>query len=386
MQHAMAPKRAMGHDTGQTALKDKIDALAAVDASDSDFVSCYLDLTAGLQACEAFVIRRAAEVRATLEGAVRLDFECAVEAIHHALHEIWKRGVGPKPGSVALFARGVGAEQTLSVIRVGEALEPRLLFYPLPDLVPLARRDHRSRAFTLLLGRRGGLQRLDVQGDVVTPRAWTSYRVNRGSPAAGDEALLPKHRAHLLRRVLAGDPSKPLVIAGDGHCLDELTAGLPARAASRLLDVARIPAHLDQQAAIEHVRTRVGRHLERLDREIGDRLIRTVQRQGLAVAGAVASLEALRAGAAEALVLEEEQSSIESPSSIDGSGDGSGTQEWHAPVELVRLAYRQDVPIVFVASAELRDLGGAGCLLRQPIEIEILPRPASGAQDLDLVA
>ena len=400
MRHAIVPRPTVRRGTGQAALDDQIRAVAAIDASDTDFISCYLDLSAGRAACEDFVARRAAEVRATLQDTVRLDFECAVESIHEAMQALWGSGVGPQTGSVALFARGIGADQELRVIRVGEALEPRLLFNRIPDLVPLARLDRKQQAFTLVLGRRGGLQLLDIQGDRVTPRAWAAYRRARDKPGTHSEIVLPERGFQVMRRMLSRDSSTPLVIAGDANCLDELTSALPARAAGRLGDVLRVPVHLDQQEAIEHVRQRLGRHLDRKDREITDRLLRTVRECGLAVVGPVAAFEALRAGAAETLVLDagqapatawrcEDCGALQTDTSgvdtCDACG-GSWTQGGWAQAELVRLAYRGGVPVRFAASAELRDLGGAGCLLREPVEIEIVPRPVAEARALDLVA
>lgn len=400
MRNAIVAKPMTRQENGQMALSEQIRALASVEKSDADFVSCYLNLSDGLPACEAFIAQRAAEIRAQLPGAVRLDFECAVETISSRLRDLWAADVTARSDGVALFARGIGPNQQLSVVRVHRKLEPSFTLYPIPDLVQLATLDRNERVFTLVLGRRGELRVLDIQGDAVSSRAWVSYRVDRRSSGARSEIVLPERRFHVLRRTLAGDSSTPLVIAGDGNCLDDLTAALPARVAGRLRDVLRVPVQLDQQEAIAYIRRRVGRCLDRQGREVADRLLLILREDGLAVAGPVASFEALRAGAVEALVLEARDAEIETwrcadcgarrneeadIPNCDLCGD-AGMQAWRGHAELVRLAYREDVPLFFVSSARLRDLGGAGCLLQQPVEIEVMPRPVVGARALDLAA
>jgi hypothetical protein len=102
---------------------------------------------------------------------------------------------------------------------------------------------------------------------------------------------------------------------------------------------------------------------ERESRQIAARLVSGVRRRGGAVTGGLATLEALREGHAEVLVIAKGFS----PDPLWGWDDGDTNRiRERAPdlrAELIRLAGQQGVPVEVVDSDELRYLGGVGCLL-----------------------
>jgi hypothetical protein len=299
---------------------------------------------------------------------------------------------------VAIFARGLAGGQSLSVVPLGAPTEPRLTFHRVPDLGPLAVAGPRQEAFTLVLARKAGLQVLDVDGQTVTPKAWASFRDNPKNAAGG--IVVPQRRFQVLRRALSGVSAKPLVVAGDGACLDEVTEALPARATGRLHDVCRMPAHLDQEAVIKRVKQRLLQRHELRDYQLASRLVRAVRNNGMAVAGPILCREALRTGVAEALVLGKQGSSdhvwwceacqdltlsAQRPSHCGNCG-AEAVHRWDSEAELVRLACQQGIAVVYSDAEALREIGGVGCVLREPVEEAVMETSRVSREVLDLVA
>jgi len=128
--------------------------------------------------------------------------------------------------------------------------------------------------------------------------------------------------------------------------------------------------------------------------------MRAIRSGGLGVAGAIASYAALRADAVETLVIDTQhdfpgirqcadcgtlQAAGDQASSCSRCG-GERLADWAVAIEMVRLASQRGVPVVITQSEDVRYLGGVGCLLREPFEVEVMPYPAVERPALDLVA
>jgi len=396
MPHASAPNRVASQPPSQSVLRDETHRLAVVEASDADFLSTYLNPQDGRSATLAWFEQRVARLRESCHGVVRLDLEQAVEMTRAAIWALWDED--PVPRGVAIFARGLAGGQYLSVVPLSGAVRPGMSFYAVPDLTQLVPGQSSDGPFTLVLARRGGLQVLDVQGAEAVSRAWAAYRpaardaYDGGKPATGP--------SRVLRRALAGAGETPLVVAGDGNCLDEITSALPARAVGRLSDVTRVPPALDQEAAVNFVRQRFAQRSGLQHQQAATRLMRAIRSGGLGVAGAIASYAALRADAVETLVIDTQhdfpgirqcadcgtlQAAGDQASSCSRCG-GERLADWAVAIEMVRLASQRGVPVVITQSEDVRYLGGVGCLLREPFEVEVMPYPAVERPALDLVA
>ena len=373
--------------------------LAAIEPTDADFLSCYFDLTAGETACFDWLEKTADAERAKLKGGTRIDFEQALDMVRSALGRAWERRTQQsRESTLAIFARGLAGGQSLTVMPLDVAVEPSLTFYRVPHLGPLATAGRGQLPFTLVLARNGGLQVLDVDGDEVTPKAWAAFREN--PQHAAKSIVVPQRRFQVLRRALSGASQRPLVIAGDGPRLEEVTEALPARATGRLRDVCRLPASLDQAGVIQRVKQRLLQRRELGDHQLASRLVRAVRSKGLAVAGPVPCREALRTGVVEALVLRKSHSLpsmwrceachelAEEGRQAEQCGNCGAAQlsRWDPEAELVRLACQQDVAVVYSDADALSGIGDVGCLLREPVEEAILEVPQGAGDSLDLVA
>lgn len=399
MQHAIVPKRPASPESTQLGFEEKLHRLANVEPNDADFLSCYLDLQVGRSACHSFLEAQAKLLRSHCDGIVRLDLEQALDMARVTIDTLFDGG-RQKSKSAAVFLRGLDADCHLTVLPLDKPVEPKVSFYRVPDLTQVWIDYQRAVEFTLVLARKGGIQVLDIQDENVTSRGWASYRVDRRQ-SGSNEITIPQRRFQMLRRSLAGQGEKPIVIAGEGNCLDALTTALPARALKRLRDVTRVPSSLDSQMAVEFVRRRMVNRRDLSNQQAAARLVRTVESSGLAVTGPTACHEALRTGAAEMMVMVQPLSfepviecadcgALQGGEVLSAACDacgGSVQHSWDAAIELVRLACREGIPVIGAADDALQSLGGVACLLREPVEIQVMPYPtAKEPAVLDLVA
>jgi peptide subunit release factor 1 (eRF1) len=175
----------------------------------------------------------------------------------------------------------------------------------------------------------------------------------------------------LIQRSLAAS-STPLLLAGDEATLKKLVDWLPQRAISRLLGTLAVPPGFDQREAVDLMRDRLAAIHAEESLQLVSRVVAAIRTHGPAVAGHVATLEALRQGSVDTLV-------------IADAGQPKSGAHWDAKIELSRQACRQGTRVVLADSEELRYLGGVGCLLRQRREAAAMPVPTRFGQ-LDLVA
>lgn len=399
MQQAIVTKQKPARCHDELGVTEKLQRLANVEPNDADFLSCYLDLRAGRSACHAVLEAGAAALRSGGNGSIRLDLERSLEIARGAVDALFDADDG-HPASIAVFTRGLDADCHLTVVPLDKPVEPGVSFYRVPDLTQVWIDREHTVDFTLVLARKGGIQVLDIQGMDSVSRAWASYRVE-SQQSGGSKISIPQRRFQVLRRSVAGQATTPIVIAGDGNCLDELTTALPARALKRLSDVTRVPSNLDSASAVEFVRRRLSKRRHLSDQQAAARLVRTVENRGLAVTGPTASYEALRTGAADMMVIARGHSFDDATQCIDCGAlrfdssppavcdvcSGNALRSWDVAIELVRLACREGIPVIGASDETLQRLGGVGCLLREPLEIEVMPHPAAREPAaLDLVA
>jgi hypothetical protein len=371
-----------------THVRDHCRMLAGLEAGDGGFLSCYLDLRAGMAACREFVARRAHALRAGLRGAALADFERTLRLLNAEL----QRPPHPDASGLAVFARAASDTPSLSALQVAVAFESDMSYYRVPAIAPLLALDVLEQRFALLLVRDAGMQVLDVDLGQVMPRAWAAWPQSAGS------GLLDR-RGLLLRSTLGAADAVPLVVGGEPQRIAEVLPRVPGRATARLAGTVQVPSHLPQRDAVLRVMGRLAEERRASSALLVGRLLRALQSGGQAVAGPLATFDALCAGAADSLVAAADSTpsarwvcdscggaaSAPTPARRCPSCGQLGLREWQGMSELVRLATQRGVRVELVNSDELRHLGGVGCLLRAPAEPLAMPEPAAGRR-LDLVA
>lgn len=349
------------------ALSAEIDRLVGVETTESPFLSCYLDARSGKDACKAFVEEAAASVRGALEVVSRFEFDNAFNMVMDQLDG----SLEPRVGGLALFARGIAGGRFVSALRFATPVDNSLTWYRAPEIVPLLALRERASRFTMLMVRGSGTQVMDVDLDGARPVVWAAFPpVSPPRTAARGCAIsLFDRQSRTIRRAIGARSGIPLVVAGDRERVDRAVACLPGRVRARCVDGIALSDSLTEHDFLERVREHwvANRSLE--STRFATRLLRVLRPQGNAVAGPVATEQALREGNVETLVISE------APCEVPD-------RRWDARIELSRLAWRQGIPIIASESSELQYLGGVGCVLRSRAGRRILPVPANGLQQV----
>ena len=155
-----------------------------------------------------------------------------------------------------------------------------------------------------------------------------------------------KEEIKVLDRVMSAGGHTHLILAGESAW--RLRNALPHHLSAKFVDVVDI----SRQAKLHDIVTgSIAAFVEKEEQEsleIVERLVREIRTDGLAVAGAEATLEALRFGVADVLVIAQ-----------------SFDPELHVKDKMVNLAEQHRCQIETVRRSQALDrLGGVGCLLR----------------------
>lgn len=318
--------------------------LAHLDNSDRPFISCYLDMRKGVERCLAFLNRKAGQIRATLSGVDRLEFDSAIEVIRRNLENAQREGAQ----GIAVFTRGALTDRHLTLVKTATAPDNRLVYSRSAEILPMLALHQAQARGNLLLAHRGRLALLQLDLDTrqapLYETEFTPLPRHGKVPTAGD-------RQRELREFLAASNGL-LLVAADKETLASITAWLPDEVTGRL--VGCIPL-TDDNTSLEALCERARHYLaascqaemkKRVD-ALFDR-----QRAGHAVLGFRAVVDAVRRGEAETVML----------SDWDNFGHGL---PWESKIEVCLEALRHNARILLCDSLALRRAGGVGCMLRQ---------------------
>lgn len=381
--------------SGNDLLTHHLTLLSSISAGRTAILSCFFDTSAGEAAIRQFLAERRQQLKRALPSSEQtgLDetFAMAEAAFSHHRQE--------NQAGMAIFARSGDQDRFLHVLPLEAGVDAGVHWYRLPQLLPLHAVRQGAGKYRMLLARSSGLQVLDIDGETATLRAWSGMLTKTGAAATNrfDGQTL------LLRRVLSDVGNLPLVIAGDSEALPVVTGWLPKRTLAHVIDQIPVPAYLDMNDAIAFVRTdRDDRR--RLESELEvSRLIRSLRGHGSAVTGPRATLEALRAGQVDTLLLGYTEGRLRGMPAgyLCGACEEPGAADFDAGVcvecggeklsgvdflaEVAWLVARDHVNLIFSDSEELQYVGGIGCLLKHPAESQVMPQPVRHRR-LDLVA
>jgi hypothetical protein len=368
------------HVGSRTDLNDQVRLLATVEPSETGFVSCYVDGQLGREGCINRIERQAEGLRSDLSGSELLDFEGGLALVKQEVRQAWH----PQARGLAVFARGIAGGRFVTHLGLAVPLANRLAFYRVPDIGPLVSLQHATRSVGLVLVRRGAIQVFDLDMGSAVLRAWVTApdgaATDTTSAGAGRGHKPEANRIRLFRRVLSADTDSPLIIAGDRMMLDAVRAWLPQRAAARVADVIAVPFGFSQSDALDFIRRRAASLTSILPGDASHQWLRAMRGGGGAVAGHGATLQSLRAGSAQWLLMTPDYrpprgwmcercqlmaAGTDEPSTCTAC-DGGLQRAWDARIELTRLAVQQGVPVLLTDCDELRYLGGVGCVMAKP--------------------
>ena len=377
----------MAHLTTLDELHQQITLLASVDESDAPFISVYLNLEKGQAGWRDTLNERACILRGILKGDELADLEDALVKI-----EAWlSTNLLPEAKGAAIFVRGIFGGAFMLPMQFASPLPNWIAVYPTPNIYHLVELKDNYHRYIILLAMPEQASILEVNLGAATTQAWidrSELRMRVGSEWA--RTHYQNHQAHrgdrfleekiaTLRRLMQAGGHSHLILAGDPEITARVRQSLPDELAEKMVDV--IPAsERDQQTdVVMATLSRFIEHEEQESQSIARGLIEGLRSQNLAVAGTSATLDALRWGKVDTLVMAHGYQPDPGWTCTNCQAIGAETPESSLCPEcgaltlrsldvreaLVRLAGQAECPVEVVEQSEaLMSLGGVGCLLR----------------------
>ena len=367
-------------------LQEHVLTLATLEETDAPVVSCYLNLATGLAAARRILDERVRLLRKTLPATQREPFEQAMSRIDSRL----AAGFRPESLGAVVFSRSGDQEFFLDLefrvplptwIAVGSTAN----IYHLVEL-----KDTYDRYVVVLVNERN-TRILEIHLGSITEAAWTKRpelrkRVGRGwsrehyqSHRRERSNQYANEIARFVDGVMSEGGYRHLILAGIPKMAALLRQALPKHLASKLIDV--VPASTNDRTS-DVVAATLASFIEEEQQEslaAVERLQKEVFSHGLAVAGAGASLQALKSRQVDMLVMATEYTAEPAwicmgchtaavqqsrPAGCRNCGCPK-IRELDLKEELVRLAELAGCGVEIVHDSEvLMGLGGVGCLLR----------------------
>jgi hypothetical protein len=390
----------MTHMTTLDELKQHITVLARVEATDAPFISCYLNLENGQTGWREVLDERARLLRRVLKGDDLDDFEEALGKI-----EAWlSTDLLPAAKGAAIFVRGTCGGSFMLAMQFTEPLPNWIAVYPTPNIYHLVELKDNYHRYVVLLALPNRACIVAVNLGAATIRAWidqSELRTRVGSEWARihyhvDQAHRGDRFVHekilVLQHLMHAGGHTHLILAGDPDLTARVRHAMPSDLTEKLVDVAPASARDRQTEVIILTLSSFIEHEEHEHRTIAERLIEGLRSQNLAVAGSAATLDALRRGEVDTLVMA--SSYQPDPGWSCSACRAIGTELPEASLcpqcgnlsvrpmdvreKLLRLAGQLECPVEMLEHADaLMSLGGVGCLLRTQLDTQINKQPAA---------
>ena len=367
-------------------LRRHIRSLITLEDSLAPMVTCYARCGAG----GAHPAKFAARVR-TIQRALNPDERDLFDEAFAKVHAFLSTGVRADTRGVAVFARA-GRGPVFLGLQFQVPVRDRLSVGWTPDIYDLVELKDSYHRYVVLIATEDVARVVEVSLGAVTRELWSERpelgeRVGREWSREhyqhhrrdrGDRFLVEK--VELLGKLMVAGGHTHLILAGSPKLTEQIRARLPKHLRSKLIDT--IPSEAGGQIP-DVVEATLSTFIAREQREsldAVDRLVLAVQRGGLGVAGTARTLEALRQGQADVLILARDYAPGPAWTCARCTWVGSTSllpercPECHAndlrsadlKEVMVKLAERQvlEVEVVEQRSQALDQLGGVGCLLR----------------------
>jgi rubrerythrin len=387
-------------------LQKHIRTLVTLEETDSPVISCYLTLDSEPASWRTAFDLRLQVLRRTLRGDVRWDFEEAVGRIEKYL----RSELAPESKGVAIFARGGEKPFFLPLqfqVVLPTWLATWLVVNSTPNIYHLVELKDTYHRFVVMLFTTENARILEVNLGAVTEAIWRERpdlrkRVGREWTKEHYQSHRRERTDKFLKEVLAvldglmrAGGHTHLILAGNPWETARLRQALPKRLIAKLVDT--IPASGNDQIS-DVVATTLSLFIDVEEQEsqaMVEKLQYEIVSDGLAVVGEEQTLQALRMGQADVLIIAKTCSLANGWCCNDCTALTVGAMApqrcLHCgatkfrPVELreelVRLAEQNGATVEVVQQDDrLMKLGGVGALLRYR-----LPQsPATESQPTEL--
>ena len=377
----------MAHLTTLDELKQNITILASVDESDTPFISAYLNLEGGQTGWRETLSERARILRRVLKGDDLADFEEALDKI-----EAWLgTDLLPEAKGAAIFVRGTFGGGFMLPMQFAAPLPDWIAVYPTPNIYHLVELKDNYHRYVVLLAMPDRASILEVNLGAATTQAW----INRSElrMRVGSEWTRPHYQVHqahrgdrfvrekiaVLEQLMHAGGQPHLILAGDPMTTARVRDALPNDLAEKLVDVIPTGERDLQTDVVIATLSSFIEHEEQDSRAVAEQLIEGLRSQNLTVAGTAETLDALRWGEVDMLVMASDYQP--DPGWTCSACRAIGTEVPETPLcpqcgesavrsldvreALLRLAGQLERPVEMVEQSDaLMSLGGVGCLLR----------------------
>ncbi len=386
--HMTQPSGAVTHAMELSSLQAHIRTLITLEEDEAPIVTCYVHRAVGRNgsAGPPLFDRRVRAVRKVLGGHQLGRFEEAFERIQR----YFATEVQPTTRGVATFARA-GTQPFFLGLQFQVPLPDRLSVSSTPDIYHLVELKDTYHRYVVLISTEESARILEVNLGAITREVWAERpelreRVGRERTPEhyqnhrrdrGDRFL--KEKIEILEKLMAAGGHTHLILAGSPRMTARIRNCLPKHLQAKIIDV--VPASASARVA-DVVAATLSSFIDREQQESLDavaELMSAIRRGGLGAAGTAATLEALRRGQADVLVMAREYEpgpgwacghcgcadAAPSPPERCPECDSREVQSTNPKEVMVKLAERQSLEVELVQHSDLlMELGGVGCLLR----------------------
>ena len=292
-------------------LEQHVTLLACVEESDAPFISAYLDLENGQDGWRKVLDARVRILRRVLKGNDLSDLEEAVDKI-----EAWLAAdLLPEAKGAAVFVRGTFGGSFMLPMQFATPLPNLIAVYPTPNIYHLMELKDNYHRYVILLAMPDRARIMEVNLGAATTKAW----INRSElrQRVGTEWARSHYQVHqehrgsrfvdekiaLLKRLMDAGGQSHLILAGDPQITARVYHALPRDLAHKMVDVIPVSDRDQQDKVVAATLSRFIEHEEQESRSVAERLIEGLRSQNLAVVGSAATLDALRSGEVDTLIM-----------------------------------------------------------------------------------
>ena len=366
-------------------LRKHIRALVTLGETEAPVISCYLNLESGVSGYRKALDERIGLLRKSLDRDTRRYFEEALSRIETFI----ATKLLPDAKGAAIFSRG-GDQPFFRSLQFRVPLPNWFGVDSAPNIYHLVELKDTYPRFVILFSTRERACIMEVNlGDVTeiweehpelheqTNRVWTREHYQHHRKELEKQFITDK--INILGRLISARGYTHLILAGDQRMTSRVRNVLPKHLASKLVDIV-VASERDRLTDV--VSAALVSFVERIKLEsqtVVERLHRQINTHGLAVIGTVATLNALKWGQADMLVLDksydpgqgwmcEACKAISLNRALHNICPECGSEELrdlNVKEEMVRMAERSGCRVEIVDHNDvLMRFGGVGCLLR----------------------
>jgi rubrerythrin len=350
-------------------------------------MSAYLNLDEGHVDWRETLDERARVLRRVLKG----DDLADVEEMLIKIEDWLARDLLPEAKGAAIFVRGTFGGAFMLPMQFAAPLPDWIAVYPTPNIYHLVELKDNYHRYVILLATSDRASIMEVNLGAATTQAWinrSELRMRVGSEwTRSHYQVHQEHRGNqfvhekiaLLEHLMHAGGQTHLILAGDPKITARVRDALPEDMAEKLVDVVPTSERDRQADVVMATLSSFIEHEEQESHSIAESLVEGLRSQNLAIAGSEATLDALRWGEVDMLVMASDYQpdpgwqctvcqavGIEVPETTVCPKCGEfAVRSLDVREALLRLAGQLERPVEVVEQSDaLMSLGGVGCLLR----------------------